>query len=470
MHDQSAFSILSQHVWRHPSAQDRTKTILVVALLRRVRRIEDELCGQDDVCVLRRGGLRYKRDAQHDSHDQVEKKEIIFRDSSTLVLSPHMSERRSDIPSTEPVEETVQPSNPQHVGAKSDGPPFDLSPAQYAKVTRAMLAVVRLVGRHSAVSPEDAVQQTWVTALSNPKTKRPSIDDFEKFVTYMRTLARYEAMANRQCSLRRQQREIAADVDIAESVAGPFSLDALEAQLTLEGPFTALEPDEQELLHALYRDGKTIHEIKVEQDLAWSTVDSRKQRLLKLLYAALQAMVAGLFLVPKKARAFVASAKRQAAHIGGTVAMTGACGVLVPTGSSFMSDPSMPSGLTAFDSGQTDPTKAAALSPSFVHEVEPEEPKAIDAATNECSAADMRCIKTASSVAKNLMPMTFVLGVALSQAACAGRAQQTPARQEEPEEEPDGMVDPYEVACDQERARGKPCPPKEVWQKLGTPR
>lgn len=275
-------------------------------------------------------------------------------------------------------------------------------------------------------------------------------------------------MTNRQFSRRRQQREVAAETDIAELVAGPHPLDAVEARLLLERPFMALEPEEQELLHALYHDGKTIHEIKEEQALAWTTVDSRKHRLLKLLYAAVQAMVAALMLVPKRARAFVASAKRQAAHIGGTVAMTGACGVLVPTGSSFMSEPSMPSGLTQFDIGRTDPTKPAALPPSFVPEVEQEEPKAIDAATNECSSADMRCTKTANYVAENLIPMTFVLGVALSQVTCAGTPHQTPAPQEEPDEEPDETADPYEVACDQERARGNPCPPKEVWQKLGS--
>lgn len=146
-------------------------------------------------------------------------------------------------------------------------------------------------------------------------------------------------------------------------------------------------------------------------------------------YAALQALVATLLLVPKKARAFVAHGKQhasrklvQATHVGGNIAMIGVCGVFVPTGSSFMSEPSMPQGLTQVDTKRADTTKSAGLPPSFVPEVAPEEPKEVDAATNQCSAADMRCTKTASSVAENLIPMTFVLGVALSQVACAGTA------------------------------------------------
>ncbi len=390
-----------------------------------------------------------------------------MRDGDRLVPLPRMSQRRSDKPSPGPVDKSVEPPKPKPDRATSDGPPFELSPAQHAEVTRAMLAVVRLVGRHALVSPRDAVQQAWVKALSNPETKRPSIHDFEKFVTYMCTLARYEAMTNRQSSRRRQQREVAAETDIVECLAGSTAIDALEARLILERPLAALEPEEQELLHALYHDGKTIHEMKEEQELAWTTLDSRKHRLLKLLYAAIQAMVAALMLLPKRARAFVANAKQQAAHIGGTVAMTGACGVLVPTGSSFMSEPSIPLGLTWSDTSRTNTAKPAGLPPLFVPEVAPEELKAIDAATNECSAGDMKFTKTALSVAENMIPMTFVLGVALSHVACAGTAQQTP-RQEEPDEEPDGMPDPYEVACDQERARGNPCPPKEVWQKLGS--
>ena len=338
-----------------------------------------------------------------------------------------------------------------------------------------MLVVARSVGRHSAVSPRDAVQQAWVKALSNTETKPSSIHDFNGFLTYMCALAKYEAMTNRQWSSRRQQREVAVDADIAECLVDANSLDALEAKLILQGPVSALENEEQELLHALYHDEKTIQEIKDEQQLAWTTLNSRKKRLLQRLKAALRAMVVMLLLVPKKARAAVAKTRLrasemlvQATRIGGSIAITGACGLLLPTGLSFASGPWTPSGLTPVDTSETSDVKTSVIQPSFVHEVAPEEPRGLDAETNECSAVDMKFTKPARSVAENLIPMAFVLSTALNQAACAGTAQQTPPRQEEPEDEPDGCADPYEVACDQERARGNPCPPKEVWQKLGT--
>jgi DNA-directed RNA polymerase specialized sigma24 family protein len=380
-----------------------------------------------------------------------------------------MSQRHSDQASAKLVNETVRPSNPAPIRVKPDVCPFGLSPAQFARVTRAMLAVVRLVGRHSAVSPRDAVQQAWVEVLSKPETKRPSTHDLEKFVSYMCTLAKYEALTNRQTSLRRQQREIAADADVAEWVVDPNTLEATEARLMLEGPFMALEPEEQALLHALYHEGKTIEEIKDEHGRAWTTIDSRRKQLLNRLYAAIQALVAMLLLAPKKARAFVASAKQhalpmlgQATHVGGTIAITGICGVLVPTGSSLTLEASNPSGLTQVDRGGTNTTKEAAIQPSFVPEVAREEPDVFDAETNTCSPSDMRCTKVANSVAENLMPMTFLLGVALSQVACASTKEQTPSAQQ-PEDEPDGSLDPYDMMCIEERGRGNACPTREEW-------
>lgn len=291
----------------------------------------------------------------------------------------------------------------------------------------------------------------------------------------MCALAKYEAMTNRQWSNRRQKREVGFDTDVAECLVDANSPDALEAKLILQGPVTALEKEEQELLHALYHDEKTVQEIKNEQQLAWTTVASRKKRLLQRLYVVIRAITAMLLLVPKKTRAFVAKGQQQASqmllqatHVGGCIAITGVCGALIPTGLSFTSNPAMPSGLTPVDTSKTGGGETSVIQPSFVPVVAPEEPRGLDAATNECSAGDMKFTKAARSVAENLFPMAFVFSTALTQTACAGTAQQTPPRQEEPEDEPDGTADPYDVACDQERARGNPCPPKEVWQKLGT--
>lgn len=328
-----------------------------------------------------------------------------------------------------------------------------------------MLAVARLVGRHSAVYPRDAVQQAWVKALSNPETKRPSTQNFEQFVTYMCTLAKYEAMTNHQFSRRQEQRNVLGETDIAEWVVEQNALEATEARLILEGPFQALEPEEQALLHALYHEGKTIKEIKEEQGLAWSTVDSRKKQLLHRLYAALQALVAMLLLAPKKARAFVIHSSQQLPQLAGTMTVTAVCGVLVPTSSSLATEGSNLVGLTTVDGARTNLAQPAGLPTSFVAEVAPEEPKEVDTATNECLSGDMKCTKAASSVVENLMPMTFVLGVALSQVACASSAQQTPTVQEPEEAERDDSIDPYDGICAQERMRGNKCMTREEYRK-----
>ncbi|HRI72637.1 MAG TPA: hypothetical protein PK156_50720, partial [Polyangium sp.] len=245
------------------------------------------------------------------------------------------------------------------------------------------------------------------------------------------------------------------------------------ARKMLEDPLMTLNPAEQAFLRALFVEGKTIAELAAEEQVPRAELEYKRQRILDLLYAAIQATIVALVLVPKKARAFVAYAKQQTsqllmqgAHIGGTCVVTVVCGAILPTGSSEWTD-SVRVSLTESDTKQTSTTKVAALEPSFVRKVEPEEPKALDAGTNECSSVDMKSTKIASYLQETLVPLAFVVAPALTQVACAGAEQQTPpARQ--PEEEPDDSADPYEVACLQERARGNTCPPKEVWQKLGS--
>jgi DNA-directed RNA polymerase specialized sigma24 family protein len=313
------------------------------------------------------------------------------------------------------------------------------------------------------------VQQAWVKALSNPETKRPSTENFEQFVTYMCTLAKYEAMTNHQFFRRQEQRHVPGETDIAEWVVEQNALGATEARLVLESSFLALEPDEQALLHALYHDGKTIEEIKEEQGLAWSTLDYRKKQILNRLYAALQALVATLLLAPKKARAFVAHASQNLPQLASTMTVTAVCGGLLPTSSSLATERSNLSSLTQVESTPTDAMKTAGLSPSVVPEVAPEEPKEVDTATNACSAGDMKCTKTASSVVENLMPMTFVLGVALAQAACAGSQPQTlaaqQAQQAEEDDEPREGTDPYDGICEENRRRGEKCMTREEYRK-----
>jgi hypothetical protein len=250
------------------------------------------------------------------------------------------------------------------------------------------------------------------------------------------------------------------------------SVGTVEARKIIEPAFIALTPADQALLHALFAEGKTISEVAGENGLRRTTLDSRVQRILDLLYAAIQATIASLILlVPKKARAFVKHATQraprvlvQATQFSSAMTMTVVCGALMPTGSSVTTEPSTLAGLTPYSTPQTTMAQVAGLEPSILPEVEPEEPKGLDAETNECSAADMKSTKFAISLQETTLSLALVVAPALTQVACAGTQQQTPPPQQ-PVEEPDGSPDPYDVMCDQERARGNDCITKEAWYK-----
>jgi DNA-directed RNA polymerase specialized sigma24 family protein len=392
-----------------------------------------------------------------------------------------MSKRSSDKPPEKPAKEKVATPVPKPDRVRTEFFPFGLSADQFASVTREMLAVARLVCRHSGCSPGDAVQEAFVKALSKPSTERPSIQNQKKFVAWMCTLTKYEALTNRLYELRRAQREADSGTDIAEMVVVPPSVGAVEARKMLERAFMALKPADQTFLHALYADGKTIDDIADEQDRPWTTVDSRHRRLLDRLYAMIHgAMAAALLLVPKRARAFVAHVTQQASRLlaqatqfGGAMAVAVVCGVFVPTGSSATTELSMPVSLTRLSTPQTTIAQAAPLQPSFLPEVGPEEPKTLDAATNQCSAADMKSAKIASYLQGTVAPLAFLGASAFTQVACTGSEQQTlPPRQPqgEPTEEPDGSHDPYVFSCKMERMRGNECLPREEWEKIGLPR
>jgi RNA polymerase sigma factor (sigma-70 family) len=377
-------------------------------------------------------------------------------------------------PSDDPPEEPGQTIPPSKNNANHLEPaffPFGLSADQFAHVTRAMMKVARSVCRHSSASAGDAVQQAFVKALSKPETERPSIQNQKKFVAWICKLAKYEALTNRQYRLRQAQREVSSDLDLPELLSVSHSFEAVEARKMLEHAFLALAPDEQALLNAIYAEGRTVDDVATEQGLTRTTVDSRRKRLLNLLYAAIQAKVMALVLAwPKKARAFAAHGKQQAAqmlistaHLGAAMTVTAMCGVLVPTSSSAMTHP-MPLCLTENNIEQATTADVAVTEPSVVPKVEPEEPKDLDPATNQCSAADMKSLKIARYLQETVVPLAFVVAPALTQPACAGTAQ-GPSSAQQPEEEYDGTADPYEVMCLQERMRGASCPTREEWLK-----
>jgi hypothetical protein len=148
--------------------------------------------------------------------------------------------------------------------------------------------------------------------------------------------------------------------------------------------------------------------------------------------------------------------------------VTVVCGVLVPTGSSAMAEPSTPVSLTPYSTPQTTMARAAGLRPSFVPEVEPEEPKALDAATNEWSAADMKSTKIASYLLETAVPFAFLVAPALTQVACTGSAQPTSSAQQPEDSEESARIrkeTAYEAMCLQEQARGNKCPTWDEWDR-----
>lgn len=198
-------------------------------------------------------------------------------------------------------------------------------------------------------------------------------------------LAKYEALTNRTDQRRRAEREVSTCTNIAELAGIPPAVGVVEA----------------------------------------------------LLYAHIQAKLAALLvlLVPKKARALVAHVTQQAPHVmvqatqfSGGMAVTVVCGALLPTGSSANTPPTMAMGLTPYSSPQAATVEAAEAQRSFVREVAPEEPEALDTVTNQCSGVDMKSAKIAGYLHAVAPPFAVLIAPALSQVACAGTEQQTPPR------------------------------------------
>ncbi len=345
---------------------------------------------------------------------------------------------------------------------KPEFSPFGLSDEQVVRVRKNMWAMARKACRHSGVSPEDAVQQAWFTALSKPEEEWRSIQNEKQFVSLMCTLVAFEVKTIRQTNVRRRRQDVKAIADTTKTPATVDPREALEARdIVARVISTMKKARDRELACALFLEEKAIVEVAREQKLSQNTVSKHKKRLWKLIWARIQALVVALWLlVPKKARAFVANVSQQLPQLASTMAVTGVCGVLAPTGSSFATETSTLVGLTQVDSKQTNLAEAAVSPASFVPEVVPEELKTLDAGTNTCSPGDMKSTQLSSILQETVVPLALVVATGVTQAACAGSNPQTPPTQQ-PAEEPDGSHDPYDMYCTRERARGLTCVPRE---------
>jgi RNA polymerase sigma factor (sigma-70 family) len=347
---------------------------------------------------------------------------------------------------------------------------WGLSNAQVKELLVAMRRMIRKEG-----CPErlhlDVVQDAFVVALSKPISERRRVTDWPRFVSWMATLAKYSALTNRNTEKRRREDE-SSEEEIAELLAVPAPDTDFLALDALEEACLQLAPEHQALIKAHYFDGKTIQQLADEQGkLPWTTMKSRVDRVLELLRCALQSIiVAIILLVTKNARAQGARLARHVSHLlphathaASAMAVTMACGVLVPSASNAME---LSQGSTAVGSStpSRDPVTATMMpaEPPLVPEVEPEKPITIDELEKQWSADDMNSFKIVRYLQATMLPFAFVMMPAVSQVACTGSGQQTPPPQE-PDDGDYGGSDPYDGMCSMEQHRGNDCPSKADW-------
>ncbi|MBK9260314.1 MAG: hypothetical protein IPM54_10805 [Polyangiaceae bacterium] len=231
-----------------------------------------------------------------------------------------------------------------------------------------------------------------------------------------------------------------------------------------------LDPEDEALLEAYYVDEKTIQKIANERNLPWSTAKSRLDRVLRLLRVAMQSIVVAIVaLVTKNARAQGARLARHVSHLlphatqaacAMTVAM--ACGVIIP--GSAMATMVRQDALASTPLEPPDTVTTGFAAPSLPVEVAPEKRIGLDEPDEQWSDAPMKSTKIALCLQTTVVPFGFLMASAMTQLGCAGAEQHTPPPQQPDEDDYDpGGMDPYDMSCESQRARGKECPTKAEW-------
>jgi len=291
-------------------------------------------------------------------------------------------------------------------------------------------------------------------------------------------LAKFAALGNKKSKHRRLlgQGHTDADLDALRSVSNPA--EAIAMREALFKAFQVLDEEDRALIEAHHFEGKTIKEISIEQNISWSTVNSRVLRILDSLRMALKTMIIAIIIFSTKhARAHgkrlvfhAARAFPNAAQTMCAMAVTFTCGVFVPTGSAAaqaheplqveqgtMTQPSSASAVVAVPNGVLEES-------GQTPEVAPEKPVFVDEPGKQCSASTMKTTKISSYLQGTIVPFAFLVAPAMTQLACAGAERHT-STQESDEGDNTGGIDPYDAMCLQERRRGNDCPSKAEWYK-----
>ncbi len=339
-----------------------------------------------------------------------------------------------------------------------------LSNAQAKEVRDSMVGMICKVGCPGHLH-RDALNDAFVTALCKPISERPNVAEWDKFVSWMCTLAKYSALTHRNAEIRRREDNEVSHDELAKMFSLPAHVPDPGLDKALQQAFDSLDRDHQALLLARYGDEKSVQEIAKERSLPWSTVKSRIDRALFLLRTALQTLiVAAVLFVTRNARArglrlarYVSQVLPHATPAACAMSVTVVCGVLVPASSSALGmgvHPDAPTSMVLAEAATTEPSFSAV-------EVASVKPITLDKPENPWSAADMKSIQLTMCVQTTLVPFAFLAASALPNIGCAGGDRQTP-----PPEEPEEVYehrDPYDDVCEDERRRGNDCPSKAEW-------
>ncbi|MBK9259935.1 MAG: hypothetical protein IPM54_08885 [Polyangiaceae bacterium] len=346
---------------------------------------------------------------------------------------------------------------------------FGLSRPEFDELVNTMMAVVRKVGCPAHIHPLEVVHDAFIKALDKPISKRRSSADREKFVGWMCELARYAALTNRGSKHRKLLGEELTDTNIATALSTPAHVPDVGMRKALEEALALLDAEDLALLRAHYVEDKTVQQIADEQNRRWSTVDSRLRRVRRLLRAAMQStIIAFVLFVAKNARAQGARLARHvsrllphATHAAGAITVAVVCGIVAPGNSTATPVRQDIPPLVALAPPETTTTNATA--PPLPEEVAPVKPIGLDELGEQWSASAMKSTKFALCLQTTVVPFGFLLASAMTAGACAGTERQTPPPQEPEEEYDPGGMDPYDMACESETARGNDCLSKEEW-------
>jgi len=433
-------------------------------------RVEVELRGGDGWRVE---GKRWSHQQNHGQNERREKNEKSRRDFDRLVAKRFMSRPPSTPPPADPPKstESTESTEPSDEFAIMVPAEWGLSNAQVKELLVAMRRMIRKEGCPEHLH-EDVVQDAFIVALSKPISERKNVTDWKLFVSWMVTIAKYSALTKRNAELRRREDEL-SDEEIAELLAVPAPDNDFLALDALEKACLQLAPEHQALIRAHYFDGKSIQQLADEQGgLPWTTMKSRIDRVLELLrYALRSIIVAVILLVTKNARAQGARLARHVSHLlphathaASAMAVTMACGVLVPSASNAMevSQRSMAVGSSAPPSAMV----ASAMMPEeppLSTEVEPEKPITLDMLEKQCSASRMKPNKVVGYLQGMVLPFAFLVAPAVTQLGCAGTEQRHTPPPQEPDDGDYGGPDPYDSMCESAHRLGGECPSKADW-------